>query len=204
MSSQAAETPLKYVEFLALGLGEYETLGVYSDGTRVTTLSGSVRKGYLITDLTAPSRFSNSTMKIERMGKTSVTIVLNGLSGAAVAALSPILPDPTIANYIAFASVDDSANPLAWAGYARVVSTSQLGLHAYRSFQAQSNTTGLTVAGNDLTDIDVTTQNPHGANAGFFPHNHTTTGHPVTDPGHFHNFTAAAVAVNVDWLIMHV
>ena len=200
MSAQAAETRLLYVDFLALGLEEYETLGVYSDGTRVTTVAGSVRKGYLITDLTSPET---------RRGKVTVTIAAGALRGSAAVVLSPPLVD-TISNYVVMATVNDSVQ--FWSGDAFLSSKTALSVAAYRIPSVPGNSgnaaTGVTVAGNDLLDVDTVANTVHGADAGFAPHNHTITGHPVTDPQHAHPQVIPSggvqLSANVDWLIWHV
>ena len=69
--------------------------------------------------------------------------------------------------------------------------------------------TGVSVAGGDLLNVDFDATPPHGADSGFFGHGHTTATHTVTDPQHSHGggvltTTAVATTVNVDWMIIHI
>jgi hypothetical protein len=183
--------------------------GTFSDGTRYVVYDQSQSPVfYLVTDLVrGPYLF--------RVGSVTVTIG-NGVGrGTASVTLSPALDN--IANYKASATVNDVAQ--AWSGDVRLTSTTVLNVAAYRSSSAittTSATTGVTVAGNDLTDVSGMTTDPvtetvtgaHGADAGFIGHGHTTAGHPVTDPGHSHlggSLTyGSAVNVNVDWQLIHI
>ncbi len=143
-------------------------------------------------------------------GSTSVIIPLNTVRGSLNVTLSPALTDPTLANYKVFASVK-GVFPSAWSAQANLASVTLLQVAALRSPNSgvlASALTGISVGAGDLTDVDVTTQNPHGADLGFNGHGHTTTGHPVTDPQHTHavaslSFSGGALTVNVDWMIIH-
>ena len=201
---QAAEISLVKSDFLArLASNEFEDLTygpALSDGTHVFARVAGVWRAFLISDMTAPET---------RRGKVTVAIAAGLLRGTAAVVLSPALRD-VIANYVCMATVNDVTQ--IWSADVDLTSKTALSVAVYRVPNNPGNTgnaaTGVTVAGNDLTVIDVTTQNPHGANAGFFPHNHTTTGHPVTDPTHNHGqviFTGGAqVSANVDWLVWHI
>jgi hypothetical protein len=151
-------------------------------------------------------------------GTVTVTIG-NGVGrGTANVTISPALTDSTLSNYACFATVNDAAQ--AFSSDVRLTSTVLLSVAAYRYPNLSTGTTGnastgVSVAGNDLTDVSGMATDPvsetvsgaHGADGGFFGHGHTTTGHPVTDPQHSHAggslVFGAAVNVNVNWMIIH-
>jgi hypothetical protein len=151
-------------------------------------------------------------------GTVSVTIANGVARGTANATISPALTDATLTNYKCFATVNDPTGQ-AWSANVKLSNSTTLLVAAYRLSSGTGPTgnaaTGVTVAGNDLTDVSgfatdpvsETVSGPHGADGGFFGHGHTTTGHPVTDPQHSHtsgNLSyGTALTVKVDWLIIH-
>jgi len=173
-----------------------EYLGTFSDGTRYMVEYGSRDlEFYLVTDLTTPER---------RVGRTSVTIALNTQTSTTLQTLSPILADATLTNYRLF------PGPINQFGVSIALflnSTAQLKISAARGLNnAQAASTGVTVTGPDLLDVDFDATPPHGSDSGLFGHGHMNQSHPVNDPTHPHplNVNAAVITFNVDWLIWHI
>lgn len=203
----------KYYTWLAKERGKgYRPIpifaGSFSDGTRYTVLDQSQSPVFcLVQDLTAPER---------RVGQVSVTIANASGRGNATQTLSPALLDTNLNNYRCFSGVDDTGQ--AWAGNAKLNSISQVAIQVFRlpngTASTSSASTGVTVGAGDLTNILVLPtdpgggNDPHGADAGFGGHGHTSTGHPVTDPQHIHPggipTFGTALTVKVDWLIWHI
>lgn len=183
-----------------------ELLGIFSDGTRYLVEDGVRNLAfYLVTDLTAPER---------RVGSASVTIPLNTQGANSVVTIAP-LKDSVLTNYKLFASVNDTNSGNGWSASGRILTTTTVRVNVFRMVNSvTSSTTGIVVSGNDLTDavgmatspVSETVTDPHGSDLGFFPHGHTTVGHPISDSGHVHTiaFAGAALTLNVDWLIWHV
>jgi len=173
-----------------------------STGTHVAVEfpDGRVR-AYLLTDLPL------SSLRVYRVGSVSITIPANADLQSAVVTLSPAL-DAT-ANYKAFASVN-AADSTVWSARSYLGSVSLLRLTAFRNITPgiASNTTGVTVAGTDLTGVTQPAGTEHGSDLGDpgLGHGHNTLSHPVTDPGHVHSLSLVqgATTVNVDWMLVHV
>jgi hypothetical protein len=147
-------------------------------------------------------------------GSVSVTILAGQSRGIASVTLSPALTDSNLSNYKVSATVNASIQAFSASVY--LSSTVVLQVAMFRVPTVASSTglasTGLTVGANDLTDVSGmavsggVVSDPHGADAGFFGHGHTTTGHPVTDPTHSHTIGGGyggQITGNVDWLIIH-
>lgn len=141
---------------------------------------------------------------IALVGSVSVTILAGAIEGHANVTIA--LTDP-VTSYKLSATVNDAVYQGTWGSSGRLVTKTLLQISVKRALNtASSNVTGVTVAGADLADVDVTLQNPHGSDAGVGPHDHTFAGkHPVTDPGHIHSLanTGGQISVNVDYLIIH-
>lgn len=208
MSDPVAEIPLLAAEWRALLKSAYQEggrsyprridfLGVFSDGTRYAVENGVRQVSfYVVTDLTSPQRI---------VGSVSVTILASAVEGHVNVTIA--LTDP-VTSYKLFTTVNDAVYQAGWGSSGRLVSKTLLQVSVKRALTtASSNPTGVSVAGADLSDVDVTLANPHGSDAGLGPHDHTFAGkHPVTDPGHTHSLanTGGQISVNVDWLIWHV
>jgi len=212
MSDPVAEQSITAADFRSRILSAYqrggtaaprkvEFLGSFSDGTRYMVENG-VRaiSFYVVTDLTAP------TLKVFRVGTVGVNIAANVFSGNASVAMTP--PLDATANYKTFASANDA--DVAWSARAYLLNVNTMIVSAFRNpvpSQTSLSSTNVTVAGADLTDVDVTIFNPHGSDIGVGPHGHTALGfHTVTDPTHLHGITATggAITVNVDWMLVHI
>jgi hypothetical protein len=204
-------------------------LGANSSGTTVLVrrrwdLNGKkLSKGrylnqtLLISDLTSSvvAAFS-ATMKIERMGTVSIAFASGALVGGIAIALTPSLPDATLANYIVLPGLQVVAFGIPYGIIANLNSTSSLQITVTRNFfqRTQSATTGATVNGSDLLDVSGMATDPvaevvsgaHGSSASGFDHGHgTNVLHSLTDPGHTHLNTApTAETVTGIWAIFHV
>jgi hypothetical protein len=197
-------------------------LGQASDGTRYLVYERLKPRGdraqrriYNATDfLSKKVAATSSTMLLERLGSTSITIPANTTNAFVNQALSPVLPDSLLsplgkANYMVFSGVDDPSATTLFVMGARLTSTSNLAVRIGRDIAptVSSATTAVTHstpgALTDYTVVDFVT--PHGANA-FATHSHETSTHPHTDPGHSHSLTqtAAAITASLDWMIVHV
>lgn len=209
---QAAEISVTKSDFLArLTAGDFDQISfgpALSDGTHLVAKVNGVWRAFLISDLVR-SPF------IVLIGKTSLTLG-GSYQGQFAVNFTPALTDP-LTRYNAFAQVDDAAN--FQCGRCRIVSATQLNVTLFRMFVGvftTSTATGVTITGNDLTDVSGmtvdlvggTVTGPHGRDVGGagLGHGHTTTGHPVTDPTHQHQFNISlgSATANVDWMIIHV
>jgi len=165
-----------------------------------------------------------STMKIERMGQSTVVINASQVRGVGSAALNPALPDATVTNYKAFGNIAAATLASQYLRSVRlsITNVSTLGIEAFRNFNTASlvtSVTGVTVAGGLLTDVSgMAVANPepgtvfdaHGSSGTFFDHAHDAAGlHPVTDPQHTHavgslSNSLGADTYTVDWMIIHI
>lgn len=196
-------------------LVKWDTFGVSSQGTVVVIeTKGGQLIAYVINDVNFSLKVGafSSTMKIERMGQSSVSISASQLRGTASISLSPPLSE-AISNYRVFPNISAATNAAQYLRTARLSlsNTTTLQIEIFRNFNSailSNAATGVTVGAGDLLDVDTVANTVHGADAGFAPHGHTTTGHPVTDPQHTHtvaglNNSLAADTYTVDWMIIH-